>query len=346
MKIQNIKKKISLCNRCGKCVPVCPSFKIYKTEAFSPRGRIFLISHEKEHQSFDFCLFCERCERVCPHNISFPEVYLEKLKRKKKIVFSENIPHSISKDPLLIFLRINNWLHLIDFTKEQQVEFRYGEGDIVIYESCGLKHFYPQAFKNFEGRLKKRGINAGIPRGLVCCGAIFLNLGLISQLKENALKNLEILEKTKGPIVVFCATCLWMFKKIYPQIFKNTAYEKRFSELSQRVISAYGYLSLEMESELRVLEERALDENVLFHLPCHLTEEFNLVKKKLEVKDFCCGSAKFFLWLKGFQKENKREWIKNLETKSILATHCTGCYLNFNLLLKRPPLVCHWLELL
>lgn len=345
MKTELTEKKINLCTRCGKCVSECPTFKVYKNEVFSPRGRLFLFSQGKSHLSFHLCLFCERCREVCPHQISFPEVYIEKLK-EKDIPFFENISSIIGENPLLYFLKINNYLHLVDLKKTQQIEIEYGKGDIVVYNSCGLNTLYPQALKKFEGYLKKRGISIGIPWGTVCCGAIFLNLGLISQLKKNALRNLEILEKTEGPIIMFCATCLWMFKRIYVQIFKNTPYEKRFLELSPRVISAYRYFYLELEEEFKILKEKVLGENILFHLPCHLTEEFNLVKKNIEVVDFCCGSTKLFPLLRGFQKENKKEWIKNLQNKNILATYCTGCYLNFNFLLKKPPMVYHWFELL
>jgi len=330
---KEIKEKIlNLCNLCGKCVPVCPSYKVYKKESFSPRGRLFLFSQGIEHKSFEFCLLCERCERICPHHIGFPTFYLEKLKEKE--------------NPLLTFLNFNSLIDLINLKKELPIGFKQTEGDITLYYSCGLKYLYPSALERFEKILEKRGITVGIPKGLVCCGAIFLNFGLISNLKENALKNLEILEKTKGHLVMFCATCLWMFKKIYPQVFKDTKYEKSFINLSERAISAYAYLSLKAEDELKTLEEKKLRENILFHLPCHLTEEFNLVKNKIKARDFCCGSAKIFLWLKGFQKENKREWIKNLEKTEILATFCTGCYLNFSILLRKPPLILHWLELL
>lgn len=334
MKSETKERILNLCNLCGKCVPVCPSYRVYRKEAFSPRGRLFLLSQGIEHESFEFCLLCERCEKTCPHHIGFPSFYFEKLKEEKK------------RDPLIALLKLNNLVHLVNLKKELPIETKSTGGEVTVYYSCGLKYLYPQALKRFKEILEKKGITIEIPDGLVCCGGIFLNLRLISLLKENALKNLKILEKTKGYIVMFCATCLWIFKKVYPQIFKNTEYEKRFIKLSERIISAYAYLSLKVEDMLTVLVEKKTKENILFHLPCHLTEDFNLVKNKIDIKDFCCGSAKIFPWLKGFQEKNKREWIKNLKNKRILATFCTGCYLNFNVLLKKPPLIFHWLELL
>ncbi len=346
MKIKENLQILSLCSRCGKCVPVCPSYAVYRLEAFSPRGRIFLFSHGKKHESLDACLFCERCERVCPNGISFPRLYLESLKEKEEKILPKEFVKAFSDDPLLIFLKLNNWLKFIEIKEEPKVGVRNETANLTVFYSCGLKHLYPTALKNFAKVLEKRGISVKVPENLVCCGAIFLNLGIISLLRKNALKNLEILEKERGPIIFFCATCLWMFKKVYPQIFKGTAYEKRFVELSQKVVSAYFYLFSELKEEVKKLEKRSLSENILFHLPCHLTEEFSLVKNNLKVKEFCCGSPKASLWLKGFQEKNKKQWIKNLENKYILTTFCTGCFLNFNILLRKPPLVCHWLEFL
>ncbi len=348
MPIKTIKEFLKFCTRCGKCVPLCPSYQVFKEEIFSPRGRIFYLLQDTFHKSFDFCLMCGICERNCPNEVSFPEAYLEILKEKKENSISKEFLKKFASDPLKIFLEINNWLHLISVENRKinsKLKERFSkQGDIVIYYSCDLKYFYPQVLRNFGSILEKYNLNAYMPLEVECCGAPFLNLGYISLLKEKALKNLEVLEKTKGFLIMFCATCLWIFKKIYPQIFKGSVYEDRFKRLAERVISGYRFLSDFAEEEIEKLKNQKKD--VIFHLPCHLTEDFNLVKNKLEIKDFCCGSPKASLWLEGFQRRFKKNWIKDLENIDILATFCAGCYLNFNLLLKRPPQIKHWFELL
>jgi len=350
MLTEEIKEILKFCTRCGKCVPVCPSYQVYKSELFSPRGRIFLTLKNQFHETFYFCLLCGRCENTCPNGVSFPEAYIEILKEKKENSISKELLKKLAGNPLKTFLELNNWLHLLPL-KEKRVSEKTKqafsqEGEITIYYSCGLKYLYPEVLEKVRELLERVKIKATMPEEVDCCGAIFLNLGYLSLLKEKALKNLKILEKTKGPILIFCATCLWIFKKVYPEVFKGSVYEERFKNLAERVTSAYNYFIEVAPEEMEKLREQSQKSNTLFHLSCHLTEDFNLVKNKLEVKKFCCGSPKAFLWLKGFQEKYKKEWFRNLEKINILATFCTGCYLNFKVLLKGPPQIKHWFELL
>ena len=71
------------CVKCGLCVPLCPTYRVARTEAESPRGRIAFAAalaadpasiSESMVDHLDHCLACMTCERVCPSHVRYAEL--------------------------------------------------------------------------------------------------------------------------------------------------------------------------------------------------------------------------------------------------------------------------------
>lgn len=340
---------LKFCTRCGRCVPLCPTYQILKNEVFSPRGRIFLYQNQVHHSaSFESCILCGTCYRTCPNKVGFVQACLEFHKTKEpKNPLLENIFYSLTSHPL-------SWLTGFKLKSKRKnkrgllQEASFEESDLTVYYSCDVQYFYPSVIDVFLRLVNKEGIKVYIERKSNCCGAHFLSLGLGSLVKKQALGNLEIFKRGSKPLVHFCATCFWMFKKVYPVFFRNTIYEKDFTNLSQRSWFVLHILNEKSPHFWNKLEEVAKSKNILFHLPCHLTEDILLVKNRSEAINFCCGSPKLFLNSRNrkYQEVFKKNWFSFLEKKNYLVTLCAGCYFNFKTLLKKPPHIKHWLEVL
>ena len=81
----DITKDLLRCNRCGKCISVCPVYEVYHEEWASARGKVELAEaffrgdplDEKEFQRvFDLCLQCMACEENCPSGMRANEVIM------------------------------------------------------------------------------------------------------------------------------------------------------------------------------------------------------------------------------------------------------------------------------
>lgn len=71
------------CVKCGLCLPECPTYRVARNEAESPRGRIAfahaLAGGRREltpslTTHLDQCLACMSCERVCPSQVHYGEL--------------------------------------------------------------------------------------------------------------------------------------------------------------------------------------------------------------------------------------------------------------------------------
>jgi glycolate oxidase iron-sulfur subunit len=71
---------IDKCVHCGFCLPVCPTYVLWKEEMDSPRGRIYLMKmaadgaatiNETWVSHFDACLGCMACVTACPSGVEY-----------------------------------------------------------------------------------------------------------------------------------------------------------------------------------------------------------------------------------------------------------------------------------
>jgi len=71
------------CVKCGLCLPHCPTYRLLRNEADSPRGRIALMQGLAQGQlkadtqlltHLDRCLGCLACEKVCPSKVHYGQL--------------------------------------------------------------------------------------------------------------------------------------------------------------------------------------------------------------------------------------------------------------------------------
>ncbi len=84
--LQGVKDKVSQCDRCGACLPVCPLFGVRDLELASARGKNTLgralaegiIEPTREAlKAVDFCLLCRACVDNCPVQVKTDEAMVD-----------------------------------------------------------------------------------------------------------------------------------------------------------------------------------------------------------------------------------------------------------------------------
>ena len=106
------------CVKCGLCLPHCPTYRVGRSEAESPRGRIALAQALAQQQleptptltaHLDQCLVCLHCERVCPSHVRYGELIV-----KTRILLREHAPPRPRRKRWLAFLLAHlRWLRAV-----------------------------------------------------------------------------------------------------------------------------------------------------------------------------------------------------------------------------------------
>ena len=82
--IQETKKLVDRCNKCGLCTMACPVYKEVLIEAANPRGRIQLVKYFLEgkipltkrfKEIILTCLLCETCVVNCPSGVRHDQIF-------------------------------------------------------------------------------------------------------------------------------------------------------------------------------------------------------------------------------------------------------------------------------
>ena len=290
MNIVQLKKlsydKVAKCNKCGFCLPSCPTYLVKKKEAFSSRGRNAItrfaienklqLNEDTENAIFT-CLGCGACEAVCLSSVKTKELIF----RDRECQVGEGFYPKITDRLVKTLEGTKNisdddqderaeWQEFIKNLPEEN--FEEEKAEVLFFVGC-VASFFPMVQKipaNMATIMKKAGVDFTILGGDEwCCGFPLIGAGMPEKLEQMKAHNLKKVADVGAKKVVFtCPSCFHTWKHQY-----NTEVELvPASQFINQLIKA-GRIKLKKEIKIRTT----------YHDPCDLGRNTGVYEEPREV---------------------------------------------------------------
>lgn len=297
------------CVKCAQCLPACPTWRISRDEAESPRGRIALMMGVADGlvdadrdvvQHLDQCLGCRRCEAVCPADVPYGL-----LTDAAQAALAAN-PATAKRAPLVARLlrrlvarpKLFNRIVVPLLRAASFVPIRHpllppraaaapapgvypafgdAHGDVSLFLGCVARAIDGATLGAALHALRVAGYDVQVPARQACCGALHLHAGDPDTARKLSARNATAFSGT-GPIAACASGCA-------PVLRADPAIGARVHDVSALLAGR--------------LTPRPAHAGTVLHTPC--TAEPEAPQKLLSgmrvlpVHGRCCGAAGEYL---------------------------------------------------
>lgn len=363
------------CNKCGKCREICPSYRIFLNEAYSPRGRVQVFNLLKNEnltlskslkERILSCLLCGSCQVNCPLEVNITSLNYELRSRIDKslvfylfkyfslypgLFFSAKKIFSNLK-PLKYFVKKRKkfsvpFLDKVLHSEKKSFSSSYlkiynkikPRGRILLFSGCTTNFLMPSVLNAIIGILSKANYEIIVPKQH-CCGAPLLGAGFKEEMVNLAKKNLKNYKSFNiDGAISPCPTCAHFIDHVY-------------SELTGEKINVINIADIIENIELKSLQ--TFNKKILFHVSCHssnyikeshkILDVFNNLGINVEKREGCCGFAGIFSFL--FQRESMdilRKKVLEYEKADMIISSCPNCIIQFEFAMENKEIL-HYAE--
>ena len=229
------------CVKCGLCLPVCPTYRLARLEAESPRGRIALIQGLLQgglaraptlERHLDSCLGCRACEAACPSGVRYGSLIdgartrlrLPRAVGRRALLALVSRPRWFATASMLarglglrrlagrLPVRLGRWLGFVPPapapTPSGLAARPAGRerGRVGLFLGCVAREADAAVHRSAARLLAGLGYAVVCPEAQACCGAMHLHAGLPERAERLAAANRQAFSGLGLDAVVVSAT--------------------------------------------------------------------------------------------------------------------------------------------
>jgi len=191
--------------------------------------------------------------------------------------------------------------------------------ETVLFQTCYVQNNEPNIGVDTLEVMEHNGVDTACVEGLVCCGMPAWEQGDYQQLKQHALKNIDILlpfVEQGAKVLVINPTCAMLLRREYPELLSGED-KQRAEKLAAAVKDPSEFLwSIRDQERFKTDFQSTPGEKLAYHVPCHLRAQAvgfkgrDLMRKipNLHIKTTmeCCGhDGTYALKVESFEASRK-----------------------------------------
>jgi glycolate oxidase iron-sulfur subunit len=341
----------SKCLLCGACVEACPRELDTPQMVITARGELPRLA------GLSFIKYVSRKALIHPALIGG----LTRVGSVAKKLLSEHLPPEsglrlrlLSFDPDILRLPEKSYLDSLpntDGEKDKTADSKTGQQPINYFVGCFANHLQPEIAEKTALLVSRIGKGEPVvPKEQTCCGMAALVAGKSDEARALAKKNIEVYEGNDLPILTSCSSCYFQLMT-YEELFADDPeWHQRARRFSARLVEFSSFFNKNLPGGLKFIptKERAPEQKVFYHDPCHLRFQLKITREPRELLQQlkgvklqelsggpqCCGQGGLFQVAHPELALQVRDRL--LEDFSSLAvdtvvTGCSGCLLQWQI---------------
>lgn len=364
------------CTQCGECLNVCPVFRQFNREEFSPKGKRLLLeplnaggspfTWDEVSALARLCAGCGRCKQACARKLSTADLLAEV--RAMHPHWTQHlwelwIKHMGPLWPTVGFLAslaprgmtpamlesslataralvakkdIPPWVRITGCAQP-------GSGPVVVFSGCTARNVRPQWTRTAEALLRACGYAVPDASGFTCCGGTMHHAGQFATMEAMRRENIKAWKALGKPrVATFCASCHHGLREYGDWLDEAdaTEWQKSLTPLSALLAGVTG----------DVLPGKPARYG--YHQPCHWDKDVDmpflarLLPGLEKGEGICCGMGGI---MKMTNPDTSAAMAKTCLNGmpvgvSAILTGCSGCAMQLVAFSPAGTTVQHWLD--